>query len=216
MQIQPFGEKALIINFEQIISPEINDSVLHLTDAIQAQAWPAITYLIPAYCSLTLGFHPRLTTYAQLKQAIVDLWEQLDLQQAHTPKRQIEIPVSYHATHALDRELVLSTTGLTWPEVVQLHSGRTYRVYMMGFLPGFPYLGKLPDQLEVSRLPIPRKRVPPLSVGLAGLQTGIYPFEAPGGWLIMGKAACPIFEPDQPSPFLLNPGDEVVFKPVDW
>jgi len=215
MQIQPFGEQALLINFEQSISSDINDKVLQLADAIEAQSFPAIAYLIPAYCSMAVGFQPQIATYAQMQQAIAAVWEQLS-PQPRSSKRRIEIPVSYQAAHALDRKRVMAATGLAWPEIVRLHSATTYRVYMMGFLPGFPYLGKLPSQLEVPRLPTPRKRVPPLSVGLAGLQTGIYPFEAPGGWLIIGQAQRPIFEPQLEHPFLLSPGDEVTFKPIDY
>ncbi|HKK79730.1 MAG TPA: 5-oxoprolinase subunit PxpB [Phaeodactylibacter sp.] len=213
MTIQAYGEQALLIEFEAQINPQVNGQVLRLAAAIEGQSWPFVTYLIPAYCSLTVGF--RQTSYSALSTAIRELWEDLP-PEASIPSKRVAIPVSYRTEHALDKEEVMRSTALSWPDIVELHSTTVYRVYMLGFLPGFPYLGKLPDALKVERLDVPRTRVPALSVGLAGWQTGIYPFEAPGGWLIIGKAQLPVFAPQQEDPFLLRAGDEVVFKAVDW
>ncbi len=210
MKIMPYGSSALLVQMEQRIDPATHDKVVRLDEAVATQNWAAVRYTIPAYCSLTIGYDPAVTAFAEMKKAVEALWAQLPPASRRTARR-IRIPVSYDDEHALDKERIMEAAQLEWEEVIRLHQEPVYRVYMIGFLPGFPYLGRLPEALRSKRLSVPRKRVPALSVGLAGLQTGIYPFEAPGGWLIIGRAMAPVFEPERREPFLLRAGDEVVF-----
>jgi len=211
MNIQPFSERALLVNFEQRIAPEVNDHVVQLARALEEAGISGVQYLIPAYCSLTVGYAPEITDYDTLSAQIEQLQEAAQKEEARTPRR-VAIPVSYADEYALDKEAVIQRTGLPWEEVIRLHASQVYRVYMLGFLPGFPYLGTLPQALYCPRRAMPRRRVPGWSVGLAGLQTGIYPFEAPGGWQVIGRAAIPVFDAERKDPFLLRAGDEVVFE----
>jgi len=211
MNIQPFSERALLVNFEQRIAPEVNDHVVQLARALEEAGISGVQYLIPAYCSLTVGYAPEITDYDTLSAQIEQLQEAAQKEEARMPRR-VAIPVSYADEYALDKEAVIQRTGLPWEEVIRLHASQVYRVYMLGFLPGFPYLGTLPQALYCPRRATPRRRVPGWSVGLAGLQTGIYPFEAPGGWQVIGRAAIPVFDAERKDPFLLRAGDEVVFE----
>jgi KipI family sensor histidine kinase inhibitor len=130
------------------------------------------------------------------------------------PARRVEIPVQYGGDHGPDLQAVAQAHGLTPEDVIRIHSQRDYLVYMMGFTPGFPYLGEMDPQLATPRLSTPRSRVPAGSVGIAGEQTGIYPVDSPGGWRIIGWTAQRLFDPDRQPPFLLAPGDVVRFVPA--
>lgn len=126
----------------------------------------------------------------------------------------IEIPVAYGGEYGPDLETVAEARGLTVGEVIALHSGTEYLCYMIGFMPGFPYLGKLPDPLRTPRLSTPRTRVAAGSVAIADAQTGIYPRESPGGWNLLGRTAVRLFDPDADPPSLISPGDRVRFVPI--
>lgn len=209
MTIQPFGDRALLINWEQRIDPELNATVHAWQQAIGLAAIKGVEYSIPAYCSLTVVFNPLQIAFDTLAGKIQSLKvpEQSAAQTGHT----LEIPVNYNGA---DLHEVAQRTGLSEPEVIKLHSNRPYRVYLIGFLPGFPYLGPLPKALHCPRKQTPRQSVPTGAVGLAGAQTGIYPFEAPGGWQIIGQTSLKVFDAEAEAPFLLRPGDTVIFKPV--
>jgi KipI family sensor histidine kinase inhibitor len=133
---------------------------------------------------------------------------------AAAPPRRVEIPVTYGGEAGPDLDFVARRAGLTPAQVVGLHTGREYRVYLMGFTPGFAYLGELDERIETPRLETPRLRVPAGSVGIAGRQTGIYPLESPGGWRLIGLTALTLFDPAAAAPFLLAPGDLVRFVAV--
>ncbi|MCL4124596.1 UNVERIFIED_CONTAM: hypothetical protein GTU68_025850 [Idotea baltica] len=128
--------------------------------------------------------------------------------------RTLNIPVCYDRQFGLDLDHLAKTRGLSHSDIIRLHTGREYQVFMLGFLPGFVYLGNSHDSLVFGRRPEPRLRVPASSVGLAGNQTGIYPSEAPGGWQIIGRTPIPIFLPTNDQPFLFNPGDRVRFYDI--
>jgi inhibitor of KinA len=128
--------------------------------------------------------------------------------------RLINIPICYEQPYALDLEEISNLTGLNKKEIVDLHTGSLYQVFMLGFLPGFPYLGVLPQQLHLSRKKTPRLNIPERAVGIAGLQTGIYPTQSPGGWNILGSTPVPVFESSGKDPFLLRVGDQVKFEAI--
>lgn len=211
MIVKPFGDRAALVELEQIIAPDINDRVLALRSGLEAMRLPGITYFIPAYCSLTIGFDPAQISFDALKEQV----QQLNVQKETTSAeayRKHTIPVCYDSDFAPDMEAVTTQTGLSKEAVIDLHTSTTYRVYMMGFLPGFAYMGKTPEALFVNRKASPRLQVPELSVGLAGNQTGIYPTTAPGGWQLIGRTPVSLVQP--PDTFLFKAGDRVQFKAI--
>lgn len=209
MKILPFGDRALLINWEQRIDPAINSEVLAWAQAIRQANIRGVAYTIPAYCSLTVVFNPLRIAYSALARKIRHL--EVNSYSTESTGRTFEVTVRYDGA---DLPEVSKRTGLTKPEIIDLHSNRPYLVYMIGFLPGFPYLGPLPKALHCPRKSTPRQSVPAGAVGLAGAQTGIYPFKAPGGWQIIGQTQRPVFDAGAEDPFLLHPGDTVIFKPA--
>lgn len=207
MNILPFGDRALLINWPQQIEAEINNAVHAWKQAIETAEIKGFSYAIPAYCSLTIVYNPLIISFEALKQKLLNL--EVATSNERQRKRTIEIPVVYDG---IDLPEVAEQTGLSEAEIIKLHSDRPYLVYMIGFLPGFPYLGALPDLLHCPRKRVPRQMVPSGAVGLAGAQTGIYPFEAPGGWQIIGRTKTQVFDAKAASPFLLQPGDRVIFR----
>ena len=214
MTIHPYGDRAVLINFEQIIDPKINAKVIAIHQKIKASDLAGITFSIPAYCSLTIGFDPQIISYDQLCKHIAVFSNSHSETELEKGKTLHKIPVCYEAEFALDMEDVVSITALTRQEIIDLHTQNTYQVFMIGFLPGFGYMGRLSEKLYCRRKAVPRKKVPALSVGLAGFQTGIYPSEAPGGWQIIGRTPIKIFDPKLQQPFLFKPGDRVEFYPI--
>ncbi len=208
MKIQPFGDRALLLNWEQRIDPELNATVHAWQKAIQEASIKGVAYTIPAYCSLTVVFNPLQIAYRTLADQLRTMAPR---PAAGKTGRTFEIPVQYNG---IDLPVVARRTGLSESQIIEYHSNRPYRVYLIGFLPGFPYLGPLPEALHCPRKSTPRQSVPAGAVGLAGAQTGIYPFEAPGGWQIIGQTQRQVFNAEAEDPFLLRPGDAVIFKPA--
>jgi inhibitor of KinA len=207
------GDAALLVEFGDTLDPEINRRALAFAEQVAQAHAPGITDSVPTYCAVLIHYEP-----LQLSFQTVTAWAQAQLAQT-TPltalrRHQIEIPTCYGGEAGPDLEFVAHYHHLTPEEVVRQHSRMDYTVYMMGFMPGFPYLGGLPPELETPRLETPRTRVPAGSVGLAGKQTGIYPLESPGGWRIIGQTAVKLFDPALDPPALLAPGDQVRFVPV--
>ncbi len=212
--IKPFGEAALLVEFEQKISPFIHDLVLGLNEAVVSSKIVGVDYTVPAYCSLSIVFSPTLISYNQLQSKLEQLLSDLNSAPSLTGKLH-KIPICYQEEFGPDLAQVCQITGLNRKEVIQLHCQEIYRVYMIGFLPGFPYLGLVSPKLQVARLSKPRIKVPAGSVGLAGQQTGIYPSEAPGGWQIIGRTNVLLFDPKKKNPALFSVGDQVQFYEVN-
>lgn len=212
-EIMPLGDRALLVNFEQKIDPYIHSQVMDLLAKVEEASVDGVTFTLPAYCSVTIGFDPKKISYLDLKPTIVTLLKQ-PATKSTISSRSLTLPVCYEEPYALDLPEILKFSGLTPKEIIELHTGETYRVYMLGFLPGFPYLGVLPKALQFPRKRNPRLQVPERSVGIAGQQTGIYPSGSPGGWNILGNTPLPIFNSSSDSPFLLQVGDQVTFKEI--
>ncbi len=214
MTFHPFGDSALLINFEQKIDEVINARVIALAEAIEAAPILEATFITPAYCSLAVGYDPLKIGFEDFSKKIKSLTPTDPSHFATKKDRVLEIPVYYSEPHCLDMSEVMQQTGLLAPEIIEWHTSVEYRVYMMGFLPGFVYLGSLPKQIYCSRKTTPRLKVPAQSVGLAGQQTGIYPSEAPGGWQIIGRTPQKIFDSGKQNPFYFMTGDIVKFYAV--
>lgn len=211
----PYGDSALLINFEQKIDEEINQNVMALHHALEVAGIEGITFLIPAYCSITIGFDNKTTSFEILKNTI-DSFAAAEMNHfSSAESRLIQVPVCYESPFKLDMLEVMEHTQLSRKNIISLHTSIIFKVYMLGFVAGFAYMGTLPKALQCFRKAEPRLKVPEGSVGLAGFQTGIYPTEAPGGWQIIGKTPLKMFDHDKPSPSLLQPGDQVQFKAIN-
>lgn len=213
-QIQRLGDRALLVNFEQKIAPQIHAHVTHLVKQIEQASFAGIQFCIPAYCSVTIGFDPKILEAGELIE-LLETWLHAENQIIeHKPARHLTIPVCYEGEHAPDMDEVVQLKHISRLDIMQLHSRTMFTVYMLGFIPGFAYMGSLPDALQCSRKPTPRLRVPTGSVGLAGFQTGIYPSEAPGGWQLIGRTPIAVFDANRAQPVLFRSGDQVSFQPI--
>jgi inhibitor of KinA len=210
----PFGDKALLIEFGDTIDLETNCKVIALDEAILRAEIKGVEELIPTYRSLLICHDPLKVSYEQLVFRVKDLERALEKPRKQIKDREITIPVVYGGKYGPDLGYVAEYHGLTEQQVVKLHSRREYRVYMIGFVAGFPYLGEAPDEIATPRLETPRIKVPAGSVGITEKQTGIYPCEAPGGWRLIGRTPLKLFDPSRQPPTLLAPGDTVRFKPI--
>jgi len=172
-----------------------------------------IREVVPGYVSLVIHFDPLETNLSAVQDGVQVLQSAAALQGA-PPARRIEIPVRYGGEYGPDLDFVARQAGLTTAEVIRRHAAAEYVVYLMGFLPGFPYLGGLDATIAAPRLEVPRRRVPAGSVGIAGEQTGVYPLESPGGWRLIGRTTVTLFDLTAQPPCLLAPGDQVKFIPI--
>ena len=209
MKILPYGDTALLVQFEKVICPEVHLKVLRLAESLRAYARKGVINTQVAYNSLTIFFSPKMTSTADLMDLVFDLAE--EKQDIDIVSDLVEIPVCYESAFALDQKVVQQETQLTWSEIVEKHTQVDYLVYMIGFVPGFMYLGGLDPALFMPRKEIPRTIVPQGSLAMAAQQTGLYPFETPGGWQIIGRTPIELFNFQNP---LVKPGDKVRFVPV--
>ncbi len=207
------ADSAITIEFGNAIAPEINADVRALTQTIQSQAPDYIVSLIPTYRSLTLIYDPLLKTFDEVK-GDVSSWLKQIKHSGHTPNKIVEIPVCYDASLAPDLAEVASHNQLSVEDVIQLHAEREYPVYMLGFSPGFPYLGGMDERIATPRKKTPRTKIEAGSVGIADKQTGIYSVDSPGGWQIIGRTPLKLYDKDNNPPCLLSQGDTIKFKPI--
>ncbi len=209
------GDAALTIEFGNVIDPALLAAVNALDAAIvrlqQTGALPGVIETMPTFRSLTVFFDPLVTDRDRLLAALAPLIDATGHGTA-ADGRHWRLPVCYEA--APDLAEVAATLDLDADEVIALHSGTEYRVYMLGFLPGFPFMGELPERLRLPRRAQPRVRVPAGSVAIATALTAIYPWESPGGWHLLGRCPVPLFDARRAAPALLAAGDRVRFTPV--
>lgn len=218
-KICSLGENALTIDFGNEISVGLNRKIRKLSNAIEEKSFRGFIECVPAYSSLTIFYDlTRVrtlsrefdTVYAFVKSfvelALKDLDDNDDLDSITH-----EIPASFDNGSALDLDFVAATNDLSTEEVIDIFLGETYCVFMLGFLPGFAYMGTIDESIATPRRKTPRTRVPKGSIGIAGNQTGIYPLESPGGWQIIGRTDLELFFPDKDEPTLFRAGDLVKF-----
>ena len=219
-RIVPAGDSAVLIEFGSGIDPEVNTRVYTLASQIDAAGNPAVTELVPTYRSLLVQYNPLVSDYGALLSFLDAMASVVvDSSRSVAEPNIIELPVVYGGDDGPDLGAVAEHAGLSTQEVIDIHSGTGYRVYMIGFAPGFPYLGGLDERIACPRLKTPRVMVPAGSVGIAESQTGVYPNASPGGWQLIGRTAVKLFDPrvtaTNASPSLITPGSEVRFVPVD-
>lgn len=208
----PAGDSAVIVEFGDCIDRLVSERVLRLSARVRAAKLPGVTETVPTFRSLLVHYDPAATESSQLTAALETL---LDHDKGATkPATLWRIPACYAASHAPDLEDVAQRTGLSTAEVVALHSSTQFHIYMLGFVPGYPYMGDLPAPLVLPRRADPRIRVPAGSIAIATQMTAIYPLESPGGWHLIGSTPIRLFDVRWPQPALLSPGDAVRFEPV--
>jgi KipI family sensor histidine kinase inhibitor len=206
------GDTAVIVEFGDRIDRVVSDRVLRLSAQVRAANLPGVVETVPTFRSLMVHYDPLATTGANVNAALERL---LDGSRGEAkPVKLWRIPACYAASHAPDLAEVAQRTGLSAAEVVRLHSGTRFHVYMIGFVPGLPYMGDLPELLALPRRADPRIRVPAGSVAIATNMTSIYPLESPGGWHLIGMTPIRLFDLRRAPPALLSPGDAVRFEPV--
>jgi KipI family sensor histidine kinase inhibitor len=207
------GDTALAVEFGERIDRATSERVLALHDRLAREQLPGVVELLPTFRSLMVHYDPLRTSRAELARRIVPLADALE--GVRPAARRWTIPVCYDPAFALDLGEVASRTGLTPAEVVEGHSGTTYHVYMIGFLPGYPYLGDLPARLALPRRENPRTQVPAGSVSIATTLSAVYTLQSPGGWHIIGRTPALLWDRRRDPPAVLAAGDKVRFTPVD-
>ena len=207
------GDRMVMVEFGPVIAPEINDAVHRVTASVENARIPGIVECTPSYHSLGIHYNPLQIGYSELVRRVREIVDSGQLHQRRSIRR-VEVPVVYGGEFGPDLKSVASARGLSVEAVVALHSQAVYCVYLIGFTPGFPYLGGLPEKLATPRLATPRALVPAGSVAIGGQQCGIYPVNSPGGWSILGRTPLRLFDVQQVEPCLLSPGDEVVFRRI--
>ena len=219
MRIFPLSESAVTIELGDQISSELNARAIALAERFNQVPFQGFIEAVPAYASVTLYYdlvetHRAFPESNSVFSAISDLARRAAdtiPESTSIEPRLIEIPMSISETDSPDLGSISERKGLTPDEVIDIFTSRTYSVYMLGFLPGFAYMGEVDERIATPRLATPRTSVPKGSVGIAGKQTGIYPLESPGGWNIIGRTDLQLFDPHAGEPTLLKPGDEVRF-----
>jgi inhibitor of KinA len=212
-RFQRASDQSLLIYFGNKISREAHERIRRLLRLLELEPIAGVRNLHPAYCSVLVTFDALKLQHDALEKILKKYLGRLE-GIALPPPRQVEIPVCYGGEHGPDLLDVSALQKLTPEKVIELHSSATYVVYFLGFVPGFAYLGELPEALITPRLDTPRRKVPPGSVGIAGNQTGVYPFATPGGWRLLGRTPVSIFQPDRRELSLLSIGDHVRFTPI--
>ena len=207
------GDTSILIAFKQEISPEVNAKIASTVKLLRQQNTPGIVDVIPAFASLLINYNPQVISYSELMRRLEALLR-MDMDTESSAKRVYEIPVCYGGEFGPDLKNIAENAGLSEEEVIRLHSAPDYLIYMLGFLPGFCYLGGLDERIHTPRLANPRKAIPAGSVGIGGSQTGIYPMESPGGWQLMGMTPVKTYDPDREVPILVNAGEYIHFCPV--
>jgi len=209
-KIVPLGDSALLVQVGDEIDITTNQRVHALAALINVSPPVGVIETVPAYGTLLVHYDSLLLSFGQIKNYLHEKMAQAQ-DNVFRKRKQLEVPVRYGGEYGVDLEAVARHCQLQMEDVIRIHSEKIYTVFMMGFTPGFPYMGKLDDAIIMPRLEIPRTRVPAGTVAIAGSQTGIYPIDSPGGWQLIGWTALQLFSPESESPFLFSPGDEVKF-----
>ena len=213
MNIVPCGDCAVSIRFEERIAPEVNAEVTAFARAVGQAAIPGVVELVPSYCALMILYDPLVLSWEALTGRLYAL-KPASAGEAGVVQT-VALPVCYGGAFGPDLAFVAAHAGLSEEEAIRHHAAAEYPVYMLGFTPGFPYLGGMDARLETPRLETPRTRVEAGSVGIAGAQTGVYPMASPGGWRIIGRTPVKLYDPMREQPFLLAAGNRLRFVPID-
>lgn len=216
----PLGDSAVLISFGNVIDREINETVLAISQKLNTNKIGGIKDIVPAYASLAI--HYDIIKIRSVRDGLpnetITNWVNDVINEmgaiAIMDTRKIKVPVCYAEKYAIDMQEMEQKTKLTADQIIEIHTSKKYRVYMLGFLPGFAYMGEVDERILMPRKDQPRLSVDAGSVGIAGKQTGIYPLASPGGWQIIGRTPLALFDKNNTHPVLFNPGDEVEFYSI--
>lgn len=214
LRVVPAGDAAILVEWPARIDPETNARAVALAHGVADRCTSLLRDAVVGYCSVTLYFDPLVVDSAWLQAQVRAVDETLS-QSVVAQGRLVEVPVCYGGEYGPDLADVAASARLSESEVVAVHTGPTYRVYMIGFVPGFAYMATVDPRLSLPRRPTPRERVPAGSVAIAAGQTAVYPIDTPGGWHLIGRTTMRMYDPALPDPCLLHPGDHVRFHAVD-
>lgn len=213
--VAPLGDSAIVVQFDNTISLEMNNIVNRFAYYLERHPFQGMREVVPAFTTVTVFYDPMIILYPEVCDYLLNASGQIaDL--PDTGQRTVEIPVCYGGDFGPDLEFVANYNLLPPEEVIAVHSGTLYHVYMMGFAPGFAYLGGLSEKIGAPRRSSPRLSIPAGSVGIAGKQTGVYPISTPGGWQIIGRTPIELFRPEKNPPTLLQAGDSIRFKSISF
>ena len=213
VRFEPASDQSLLLYFGEEITLGTHRRVRRLLHLLEREPIADIRNLNPAYCSILISFDALKLDHTELEAILLGYIDRLDA--VHLPEgRELQIPTCYGAEFGPDLNDVAALLGMTPAQVIELHASITYLVYFLGFVPGFAYLGELPEALATPRLDSPRLTTPPGSVAIAGNQTGVYPFATPGGWRIIGRTPIAMFRPDRKAMSFLSISDRVRFVPI--
>jgi len=210
--VVPAGDQAFTVAFGAGVDAQTSARVLAAAEQLAASRPAGVTDVVPGYDHLLVAYDPLAVEPGDVQAWIA---ARIEVEAAPLAGRAVEIPVCYDPALAPDLEALAAEKGLTVEALAALHAAPAYRCYLLGFRPGFPFLGGLDDRLAAARLPSPRLRVPAGSVGIGGRQTGVYPVDSPGGWRLIGRTPLRLFDPARAEPFLIRAGDTVCFSPID-
>ena len=208
------GDTSVTVEFGNEISTEINAKIRAFNIALQQSKIPGIVETVPTYRSLAVHYDPEVILYGALVKKLKGLLGQLDSIQI-PPSDVLEIPVLYGGEEGPDIEFVAEHNGKTVQEVIDIHTSTEYLIYMLGFTPGFTYLGGMSEEIATPRLKTPRVLIPGGRVGIAGAQTGVYPIDSPGGWQLIGRTPVRMYDPDRATPILPEAGQYIKFYAID-
>lgn len=213
-QIKITGDTSVAVVFGNEISTDINTKIRAFDEALAEEQIDGVYETVPTYCSLTIHYAPEKIRYEALKEKLEAL-----LAVSHKAQKLntivMEIPVVYGGEYGPDLETVAAHNGMSTEDVIRIHSGAEYLIYMLGFTPGFSYMGGMDESIATPRLKTPRVLIPAGSVGIAGKQTGIYPIDSPGGWQLIGRTPVKLYDARRDTPILLDAGLHVKFIPID-
>ena len=213
--ISPVGDRAISIDFGQVIDPTINRHIRQTIERIKELQLDGIIELVPTYCALLVEYDAMLYSYSEICNIIEPTLEEGMTNTTNELVTVVEVPTVYGGDFGPDLSFVASHNHLSEDEVISIHSGTDYLVYMLGFIPGFTYLGGMDSRIATPRLSSPRTLIPAGSVGIAGEQTGTYPSDSPGGWQIIGRTPVTMYDMSKAQVALLNAGDYVRYVPID-
>ena len=213
--ISPVGDRAISIDFGQVIDPTINRHIRQTIERIKELQLEGIIELVPTYCALLVEYDAMLYSYSEICNIIETTLEEGMTNTTNELVTVVEVPTVYGGEFGPDLSFVASHNHLSEDEVISIHSGTDYLVYMLGFIPGFTYLGGMDPRIATPRLSSPRTLIPAGSVGIAGEQTGTYPSDSPGGWQIIGRTPVTMYDMSKAQAALLKAGDYVSYVPID-
>lgn len=207
------GDCAINLEFSHAITPTVSSTIRMAAKTLNEDSFQGIKELVPTFCSLMIVYDPCTITYDELCEKVRGKLRSITAAESGV-KRIVVIPVCYGGEFGPDMRNVMEHANLSEQEVINIHSGKDYLIDMLGFLPGFAYLGGLDVRLHTPRLAKPRTKIPAGSVGIGGAQTGIYPLASPGGWQIIGKSPVSTYDPNRTPPILYEAGDYLRFTPI--